>query len=192
MSQMDRSIESITNREQLSAAIGAGFVPSFLFFWGHTAKEGRLGKQVLSQWWPAPFVVEGQRYATAEHFMMAEKAKLFADHGTFSEILRSDDPKQAKALGRSVRNFEPAAWDNRKFEVAIEGNLAKFGQNHELRDWLMGTANDVLVEASPVDRVWGIGLSEDDKRATDVSKWRGDNLLGFALMKVRSELAGLI
>ena len=98
------------------------------------------------------------------------------------------DAADVKALGRKVRGFGEERWVDKRFEIALRGNLAKFSQNPELRDWLIGTSPAVLVEASPVDTIWGIGLAADDKRASDPAKWRGLNLLGFVLMKARDQL----
>jgi ribA/ribD-fused uncharacterized protein len=140
---------------------------------------------VLSQWWPATFSVNGQTYATAEHYMMAQKAELFGDQETRAAILSSRGPSQAKSLGRRVRGFDEERWIAHRFDVAVRGNLAKFGQNPELECWLLATDDAVLVEASPVDRIWGIGLASDDAKARDPNTWHGLNLLGFALMKVR-------
>jgi len=174
--------------DALRSAISSGWVPEFLFFWGHTAKNHKIDKHVLSQWWPAAFVVDGQAYATAEHYMMAQKAELFGDRDTLAAILAASGPAQAKKLGRGVKDFNEEHWTAHRFDVAVRGNLAKFGQNPELRDWLLTTGETVLVEASPVDSIWGIGLAADDKRATDPNDWPGLNLLGFALMKTRQSL----
>lgn len=120
--------------------------------------------------------------------MMAEKARLFGDEVTRAEILKADGPKAAKQLGRSVKNFDDALWEEKRFEFVVEGNHAKFKQNPELGSFLIGTGDKVLVEASPLDRIWGIGLGANAASATDPRQWRGLNLLGFALMEVRSRL----
>jgi ribA/ribD-fused uncharacterized protein len=174
--------------ESLKAAVHTGCHPEFLFFWGHTAKSTIIGKHVLSQWWPASFSIDGQMYPTAEHYMMAEKAKLFGDDQAYVNILATPSPSQAKALGRRVRGFDEKLWIAQRFPIAVRGNTAKFEQNTELKHWLMNTENLVLVEASPVDKVWGIGLAASDERALNPRSWRGLNLLGFALMKARGIL----
>lgn len=177
------------DRSQLEDAYRAKARLKFLFFWGHQAsKDGRLTSACFSQWWPASFEAGGLRYATAEHWMMAEKARLFEDHDAAEKIVVAGSPKQAKELGRQVRGFDSAAWDREKRRIVTEGSLHKFGQNVALRDFLQSTGEVVLVEASPVDRVWGIGLAADDQRAANPLLWRGDNLLGFALMEVREKL----
>ena len=178
----------ISDLEALRCAVGSGMSPEFLFFWGHTAKDQRLGKHMLSQWWPAMFCIDRQKYASAEHYMMAQKAKLFGDEETFGAILSATSPSQAKSLGRRVRGFHEERWIAHRFEIAVHGNTAKFGQNPELKNWLLATGEMVLVEASPVDEIWGIGLSADDHRAQDPRTWPGLNLLGFALMRVRQVL----
>jgi ribA/ribD-fused uncharacterized protein len=173
----------------LAAAVAAGASPKYLFFWGHTPKvDGAVGSWVLSQWFPAPFDVGGHRYITAEHWMMAEKARLFGDEPRHAAILAAHGPAEAKDHGRRVKGFSDEVWDARRFELVVEGNVHKFSQHPELRQYLQGTAARVLVEASPVDRVWGIGLAQDDPRATKPSQWRGLNLLGFALMEARARL----
>jgi ribA/ribD-fused uncharacterized protein len=174
--------------EALKRAIGSGWTPEFLFFWGHTAKDQRIGKHVLSQWWSAAFSVDGRTYASAEQYMMAQKAELFGDQETLAAILDSSSPAQAKSLGRRVRGFDEERWIAHRYDTAVRGNLAKFGQNRELARWLLATGDTVLVEASPVDSIWGIGLAADDRRARDPHSWLGLNLLGFALMQARHTL----
>ncbi len=168
-----------------------GAEPEYLCFWGHRAhKDGRIGPSCLSQWWPCDLHVEGEGYRSAEHYMMAEKARLFGDEDTRAQILAAADPGKAKALGRRVAGFEQARWERARFQIVVRGNLAKFGQHERLRYFLLGTRDAVLVEASPTDRVWGIGLAADHPDAKTPSAWPGTNLLGFALMEVRSVLSG--
>jgi ribA/ribD-fused uncharacterized protein len=167
-----------------------GWTPEFLFFWGHRAKANQApGKHVLSQWWPAAFEIGGVHYPTAEHYMMAEKARLFGDEEHLARILEAESPDRAKALGRKVRNFDAAQWDAAAFRCVVAGNLAKFGQNPPLKAFLLATVGKVIVEASPVDSIWGIGMAASDERAANPAEWQGRNLLGFALMAVRAELA---
>jgi ribA/ribD-fused uncharacterized protein len=168
----------------------AGWTPEFLFFWGHKAKATNVvSRHVFSQWWPAAFEIDGIRYPAAEHYMMAEKARLFADDERLAQILKAESPDRAKALGREVRNFDAARWDAAAFQCVVMGNLAKFGQNPPLKAYLLATAGKVIVEASPMDRIWGIGVAASDPRAANPSEWEGHNRLGFALMAVRAELA---
>ncbi|MQA87393.1 MAG: DUF1768 domain-containing protein [Streptosporangiales bacterium] len=163
----------------------------FLFFCGHgRPASGDVGKGCLSQWYEGHgFTVDGMTYRTAEHWMMAHKARLFGDEQTFARIVESEHPRQAKELGRGIDSFDETTWVNHRFGIVTAGNLAKFGQHPELRDYLLGTGSRILVEASPVDRVWGIGLAADDDRAVQPHRWRGLNLLGFALMEARALLA---
>ncbi|MFG1623803.1 NADAR family protein [Kribbella sp. NPDC049227] len=162
----------------------------FLFFWGHRGqRDGSVGAGCLSQWRPARFSVDGVDYASAEHYMMAGKARLFGDDETLAKILAAPSPGAAKALGREIRGFDENVWTAQRFGIVVAGSVAKFGQDPELRTYLVNTKDRVLVEASPLDRIWGIGLAADDPRAGEPASWRGLNLLGFALMQARSELA---
>ncbi len=180
-------IEAIESLEGLSRYM-LNCWPEFLYFWGHVAGNGDVGKHVLSQWWPAPFVVDSVEYATAEHFLMAQKARLFGDDEAFRNIVSSESPSEAERLGRTVRGFDEARWALHRFEISYLGNLAKFSQHNALRKWLLQTDDAVLVEASPVDTIWGVGLASDHVDIHVPDLWRGLNLLGFALMKVRSTL----
>ena len=178
------------DREELAALVAAGARPKWLMFWGHQPqRDGSVGPGSLSQWWPSRFTVDGVVYATAEHWMMAGKARLFGDEEAVPGILAARTPAEAKNLGRLVRGFDDARWKDARFELVVAGNVAKFGQDPALRAYLLGTANRVLVEASPRDRIWGIGLGAANERAVDPSRWRGLNLLGFSLMEARDRLA---
>jgi ribA/ribD-fused uncharacterized protein len=177
--------------DDLRRRVQAGWRPEFLFFWSHEQQiQGSIGGECFSQWYPAPFELEGVRYATAEHYMMSRKARLFGDDEAARQILASPHPADAKRLGRDVRGFSEAVWVEHRAQIVLEGNLAKFGQNGELRRVLLDSHPYVLAEASPTDRVWGIGLTSDDERAYDPARWRGLSLLGFALMAARSRLGG--
>jgi ribA/ribD-fused uncharacterized protein len=170
--------------------VAAGAQPKWLMFWGHRPqRDGSAGPGALSQWWPAPFSVDGVRYATAEHWMMAGKARLFGDEASVPLILDARTPAEAKNIGRLVRGFDEERWQAERFELVVRGSTAKFGQDPALRGYLLGTRGRVLVEASPRDRVWGIGLGAANEHATAPEQWRGLNLLGFALMEARSRLA---
>ncbi len=162
----------------------------YLFFWGHQpTRDGSIAKTCLSQWFAASFTVEDREYLTAEHYMMAEKARLFGDEEIRSAILAATHPKQAKDYGRKVRNFDPVLWESQRLPIVVAGNLAKFQQNLPLQKFLLGTGDRILVEASPVDKIWGIGLAADHPDAESPEKWPGLNLLGVALMEVRSLLS---
>jgi ribA/ribD-fused uncharacterized protein len=162
----------------------------FLFFWGHQPeRDGRVGRGCLSQWWPAEFVVDGRTFATAEHYMMWRKATLFGDAASAEKVLAVEHPQQAKKVGRGVRGFDQSRWEACRYEIVLAGTVAKFEQHPDLRRFLLSTGQRVLVEASPLDRVWGIGLAADDPAAEDPARWRGSNLLGFALTQARAVLA---
>ncbi|GHF73842.1 hypothetical protein GCM10010218_63790 [Streptomyces mashuensis] len=174
---------------ELTADLAAGTRRKYVFFWGHRPRrDGSVGPGCFSQWWPAPFPADGKVYATAEHWMMAGKARLFGDAEAEERVLAAGHPKQAKDIGRTVRGFDDEVWRRHRFALVVEGSVHKFGHHPELRDYLLGTGDRVLVEASPLDRVWGIGLAADDERAQDPARWQGLNLLGFALMEARQRL----
>ena len=158
----------------------------YIFFWGHTEKkEGELTKSCLSQWYDCSFEIDGILYSTAEQYMMSQKALLFNDNETNLKIMESKAPKKYKQLGRQVKNFSPKLWDEKKFDIVVKGNLAKFSQNENLKQFLLNTKDKILAEASPYDKIWGIGMAQDDKDIYNPDKWKGENLLGKALMKVR-------
>lgn len=173
---------------ELLAAEAVGALPPVLPFYEHQPTGPGPGPWVLTQWWPSPFHVEGVRYPTAEHWMMAAKARTFGDEHALQQVLAVSHPEQAKRLGRGVRGFDSAAWAAVAYGVVVEGNRHKFTASGPDRDYLLGTGDAVLVEASPVDLIWGSGRGEE---ALDLlpSRWTGRNLLGFALMDVRDELA---
>lgn len=175
--------------EQLQQACAAGERFDYLYFWGHSRALGApVGKSCLSQWYPSVFTLDGTRYATAEHYMMAGKARLFDDADALQRTLAAPTPKEVKAIGREIRGFDETLWRESREAIVFAGNLGKFSQDPELAHYLLGTAPRVLVEASPVDPVWGIGLAENDPQSRTPATWRGPNLLGFALMQVRERL----
>ncbi|MET9734003.1 NADAR family protein [Streptomyces sp. NPDC006458] len=179
----------IDSRDALIGAVRAGVAIKYLHFWGHRpAPDGRIGAGCLSQWWPSPFSVDGVEYATAEHWMMAAKARLFDDSEAERQALAAEHPSQAKKAGRLVRGFDERVWQRERFGIVVEGSVHKFTAHPGLREFLLGTGQRVLVEASPVDRVWGIGLAATDQGAWDPERWQGPNLLGFALMEARERL----
>lgn len=178
--------------DRLLEAEASGTRVKFLFFWGHTPPVGgAMGPHVLSQWYEHPFTVGGVAYPSAEHYMMAGKARLFGDQERVDLILASSSPGEAKALGRSVVGFNESTWVQHRLDIVVAGSVAKFGSNDELRSYLLGTGDRVLVEASPRDRIWGIGMGKDDPGADQPSQWKGQNLLGFALMQARATLSDL-
>lgn len=162
--------------------------PELLLFYGHRVTK-TVTETCLSQWYPCQFEVDGVTYTSAEQYMMAEKAKLFGDEEIRAEILNTDDPRMCKALGRKVKNFDKAVWDKNKEDIVRNGNFEKFMQNDTLRNFLLSTGEKVLVEASPTDRAWGIGMGKNNPDVLNPQKWRGQNLLGFTLMAVRKDMA---
>lgn len=175
-----------------------------VYFW----RPSEEGTGFLGQWYASPFSVAGDSYATAEMWMMVQKARLFGDEDVAREMLRTRDPKAHKALGRKVRGFDGKVWDaskfppplgfggvwradewTDKFDIVVQGNVHKFTMTEDaknLRAWLLATGDRELVEASPMDRIWGVGFGEKNAGANR-HRW-GQNLLGKALMVVRSRL----
>lgn len=141
----------------------------FVFFWG-IGDTGKVQKGCFSQWWPCRFEVDGVEYNCAEQYMMAAKARTFGDGETLGRIMKATQPRQIKSLGRQVRGFDGKAWDAVKFDAVVDGNMAKFSQNPELKSFLLSTGDAELVEASPVDRIWGVGLAEGSPLIRDKSK----------------------
>ena len=134
--------------------------------------------------------MDGHRYRTAEHWMMAEKARLFGDAEAEVAAIDAANPALAKAAGRTVRDFDDTVWDRERFEIVVRGNTHKFEAHADMREFLLRTGSRVLVEASPRDRVWGIGMGARNENAENPAAWRGLNLLGFALMEARERLRG--
>ncbi len=185
----DDSGAVLSSVDEVRAAVTAGSALSYCHFWGAKPRpDGKVSRSCLGQWWLCAFEVDGTRYTSAEQFMMAEKARLFGDSDILEKILATSDPGKAKALGRRVQNFDDELWVASRFDIVVRGNESKFGQNDPLRYFLLGTREQVLVEASPNDRIWGIGLAADDGRANSPHAWQGLNLLGFALMEVRQRM----
>ncbi|MFF3553429.1 NADAR family protein [Streptomyces tsukubensis] len=177
------------DRDKLIAQVRAGERVKYVFFWGAVPRpDGQVSASCLSQWAHSPFVVDGVRYATAEHWMMASKARLFGDPEAERMALEAAHPAEAKRAGGLVRGFDEDVWRRERSGIVRTGNVHKFAQHPGLGAFLLGTGERVLVEASPRDRIWGIGLTADDERAADPLRWRGLNLLGFALMEAREEL----
>jgi len=183
-------VSDIRSCDQLCDFLDRGGRASYVLFWGHSApKDKSVNKACFSQWFGAPFAIDGVRYPTAEHYMMAEKARLFGDAAALEKVLGAGSPAAAKAAGRGVLGFKDEVWLAHRWDIVVRANVAKFAQNAELREFLMQTGDRVLVEASPVDKIWGIGLAGDDEFAEKPRFWKGLNLLGFALMEAREQLA---
>jgi ribA/ribD-fused uncharacterized protein len=158
------------------------------YFYGHSPKCG--DKRCFSNWYPSEFVDSNAiTFSNSEQYMMYHKAKLFGDNSKAEEILQTSDPSKAKKMGREVRNFDPDIWNKNARDIVYSGCLLKFSQNEEIKNFLLSTGDSVLVEASPYDQIWGIGISV--KQATKGVQWRGTNWLGECLMRVRNTLRNI-
>lgn len=162
----------------LSKQRGLRLTDTHVYFWG----------SVFSNFHKCSFKLLGQQFSSSEQAFMWCKAKAFKDEEIAAEILKYSDPKKVKALGRKVKNYDDAKWDMVRYELMVKVNEAKFSQNKDLLDILKETGNRKLVEASPLDKIWGVGLHYDDDAILDESNWVGKNLLGKALMDVRDLL----
>jgi len=177
-----------TSVEEVRTLARRGRRLKFVLFWKPRLRGEPVSAAVLSQWERSPFTLDGRRFPTVEHYLMWRKAVLFDDGAVADRILDAPGPAAVKALGRQVRGFDPQVWERDRVGISVAGNVAKFRQNPELGDYLVGTGSRILVEASPADRIWGIGLEADDPGAEKPDRWRGRNLLGFALMRARNEI----
>lgn len=163
-----------------------------IFFWGHhPGKDGGVGKECFSQWYLADFYVGHIKYCCMEQYMMSKKALLFGDDETNELIMKAGTQGEIKALGRKVRGFDENIWNEFKNLIVLTGNYYKFSQLKKARQCLLSTGDAILAEASPYDTIWGIGMTEKEAKQCDINDWRGSNLLGFALMEVREEIARL-
>lgn len=142
----------------------------------------------LSNWYLSDFVKEGVQYSSMEQYMMHQKALLFQDNEIAEQIMETNNVGKIKALGRAVKNYDDAIWNGMRQIIIYEGLLEKFRQEDVLREELLATGEDILAECAVQDRIWGIGLSMKDDRRFEISEWQGQNLLGFALMRVREVL----
>ena len=142
----------------------------------------------MGNWYISPFEKDGVVYTSMEQYMMYQKAKLFGNMDIAEEILSTDDVQKIKALGRAVQNYNDTVWNGLRQIIVFEGLIEKFKQNKDLRTKLLSTGDTVLSECAVHDRIWGIGLSMNDPKRLDMQNWRGQNLLGFSLMRVRSIL----
>ncbi len=174
------------DRDKITLEYNSGKKQEFIFFW--KPDDSKVDKSCFSQWQKSPFEVDVCDYSYAEQYMMAEKAQLFEDDDIEEEIMAVTTPKKMKDLGQKVRNFNQQVWDKCKYSIVLAGNYYKFTQDKEMMNFLLSTGNKVLVEASPLDKIWGIGLSEEHPDVQNPNLWKGQNLLGFALMEVRDEI----
>lgn len=151
----------------------------FLFFYG----------DYLSQWYGSPFIDEdGVQFTCCEQYMMFNKAMLFGDEAIADKIMQTSYPRDQKVLGRKVRNFDVGIWADRSFDIVYNGNILKFSQNDSLKQRLLSETANIFVEASPYDKIWGIGKGVNVQEIDDPHCWDGLNMLGFAITKVRDKL----
>lgn len=142
----------------------------------------------LSNWYPSKFTVDDVTFSSMEQYMMYKKAVCFRDKNTAEKILATNDVAEIKALGRLVADYNESYWNGVRQIVVFEGLIAKFSQNEDLKKLLKATENAVLAECAVKDRIWGIGLLMNDPERFEIDKWKGQNLLGYALMMVRERL----
>jgi ribA/ribD-fused uncharacterized protein len=142
----------------------------------------------FSQWHPSEFTINDVQFNCAEQYMMYSKALLFDDQAAAAKIIQAGTPREQKQLGRMVKNFDNEVWEKNCKQFVYNGNYAKFAQNRSLYDRLMATKGTTLVEASSTDRIWGVGLAEDDPRIRHRHTWRGTNWLGEILTRLREDL----
>lgn len=162
----------------------------FVFFWeDQPSNASRISKTCLSQWWSCIFCENDIRYSSAEQYMMHQKALLFKDYIIAEKIMSTENPKEIKKYGRKIEDFDEKYWKKNREKIVLQGNLLKFSQNSNLYDYMLSTKEQILVEASPVDRIWGIGMKENDDNICNLNKWKGENLLGFILMEVRDRIS---
>lgn len=149
-----------------------------IYFWG----------DYLSNFYPCIFKDDQYTYNSSECYFMAKKAIIFNDNDALKKILELNDPKKQKGIGKKVKGFTNAVWDPIKYSIMIDALTLKFSQNPKLKKKLLETNDKILVEGSPYDGIWGVKLRFDDPLILDEKNWQGQNLLGKALMEVRSRL----
>lgn len=142
----------------------------------------------LSNWYPSKFAVNGVAFSSMEQYMMYKKAECFGDKDAADKILATDDVAKIKNLGRLVANYNESRWNGVRQIIVFEGLIEKFSRNEDLKEQLKATGNSILAECAVNDRIWGIGLSMKDPDRLEIDKWKGQNLLGYALMAVRERL----
>jgi len=180
---------AVRNHSELVELYKQGLPLEYVFFGSHQQEYPNIvDSSCLSSWFYSPFIVNNVCYPTAEHYLMAQKALLFEDYHAYKRILVAPDPDEARMIGRQVKDFMVQAWENYRFNIVVEGSFAKFTQNPELREFLLGTQDKILAQAIAGDSIWGIGWPEEWPDIDHPRFWNGKNLLGFALMETRSRI----
>ena len=169
--------KNISFRHQFNKLVNLNYeYQDFVFFWSNDSP--------FSQWHKASFTLNNTKYSSAEQFMMAKKAELFGDKEKVNEILTTNDVRKQKELGRQIKNFDESIWNDNKIKIVYIGNNLKFNQNEYLKQELLKTEGKYIVEASPVDTIWGIGISPDNPERFNKSEWKGQNLVGKILTQL--------
>lgn len=149
-------------------------------FWNTSGEFG-----CFSNWKKSIFKVGEIEFYNMEQFIMYQKALLFGDVEVAEKILKEKNPKEIKKFGREVKNFNAEIWSRNLFHLCSVGMVEKFNQNPDMKNILISTGNKTIVEASPYDKIWGIGMSETDEDILNMSKW-GENILGKMLCYTRN------
>lgn len=140
----------------------------------------------FSNWYPAKFIYKGIKFENSEQAFMWEKAMHFKDVVISEMILKTPNPADVKKLGRQVIGYDDVEWSKVRYKYMFDVCLQKFSQNQSLKLELLNKSN--FVEASPYDRIWGIGMMEGDFGIENPNNWKGLNLLGKVLDEVRSSI----
>jgi len=179
---------TINNKQQLIDSLAQGNKFDFVFFGGEGLAQQVDARRCFSQWYMADFEVDGHRFVNSAHYVMAAKAKLFGDDEAYHKLLAVSSTDDIQTLGRSIQGFNEQLWLDNRMSIVETSVEQKFAQNPILMAFLKDSADKVIAEANPVDKIWATGVAEDDANATNPAEWRGDSLLGFVIMAVRSRL----
>lgn len=179
---------NITNKQQLIDYMAWGNPIEFILFGGEGLAQQDVERRCFSQWYPASFEVNGNRFINSAHCVMAGKAKLFGDEESYQSLLAAGSDDEIQSLGRNISGFDEQLWLDNRIGI-VEGSVEhKFAQNPELMNYLRDSGGKVVAEANPADKIWGTGVAEHDEAATQPTQWPGESLLGFVIMDVRRKL----
>jgi ribA/ribD-fused uncharacterized protein len=183
-----RNVSVVREKGKTTTTVHTGApAPTQLGFWRETEPLG-----FCSNWHPTGFDFRGTHFATGEHRMMWQKACLMGDAGKAAQIPSAPTPRKAKELGGEVKPYDGALWDAVREQLVYYGVREKFLANDLERNLLLSTGSALLAEASPYDKVWGVGMTADDPRFSNPAKWEGENLLGRACMRARADIRQLV